>query len=287
MPLGWLAVSFVATLVAYGFTFGLGPRPVLSVEGQTLAGLGVFFVVLLQWFLMASLTRFSYAAYYTCQFLARAADHALDLPYDTTSNGLFSFRLIPARPQLRELRSMAALVGGGSDTLDTDLKSGHPRPRWFQSATWAQVKRAMETPDELENYVHRRELVATSLVLVVRELLSRLSVSLGFIGPALALLLTLQGTLPLDRSHCLLGLVWADVILSSVVVMGVFVGIERDAIVSRMFGTKPGLQWNVDFISKVVVYVVIPLATVFAAQFPELGSSVLHLLEPVQRLPGG
>jgi hypothetical protein len=99
--------------------------------------------------------------------------------------------------------------------------------------------------------------------------------------------LTLQGTLPLDRSHCLLGLVWADVILSSVVVMGVFVGIERDAIVSRMFGTKPGLQWNVDFISKVVVYVVIPLATVFAAQFPELGSSVLHLLEPVQRLPGG
>ncbi|MES1256375.1 MAG: hypothetical protein ABUS56_12235, partial [Acidobacteriota bacterium] len=287
VPPGWRAVSAVATLVCYVFTFGLDARPALSIEGQTFAGLAVFFVVLLQWFLMASLTRFIYAAYVAQRFLARAADHALDLPYEPMPKALFSFRLIPARPQLRELRSMADLVEGASQTLDADLKSDRPRPRWFQSATWAQVGLAMKTPGEIKNPAHRRTLVATSLAMVVRELLSRLSVSLGFIGPALVLLLALQGTLHLDRSHCLLGLVWADVILSSVLVMAVFTFLERDAIVSRMLGTKAGLEWNWDFTWKVVVYVVLPLATVFAAQFPELGASVLSLLEPVQRLPGG
>jgi hypothetical protein len=293
MPPGWLTVSFGATVLVYVFTFGIGQRPALSIEGQTFAFLGVFFVVLLQWLLMASLTRFVYAAYFTKQFLVRAADHALDLPYDAVPKALFSFGLIPARPQLRELRSMAELVGGASHTLDADLKSERPRPRWFQSATWGEVTGAIKTLGklenhrELENHVHRRTLVATSLVMVVRELLSRLSVSLGFIGPALVLLLTLQGTLHLDRSHCLLGLVWADVILSSIVVMTVFIVMERDATVSRMLRTNPGLDWNWDFTLKVVVYVALPLATVFAAQFPELGSSVLRLLEPVQRLPGG
>jgi hypothetical protein len=54
-----------------------------------------------------------------------------------------------------------------------------------------------------------------------------------------------------------------------------------------VFDTTTGrMAWNWEFMSKVLVYVGIPLLTLFATQFPDIGSSLLRLLEPVQRLPG-
>ena len=122
---------------------------------------------------------------------------------------------------------------------------------------------------------------------MVRELLSRLSFSLYLIGPSLALLVVLYSTLYYDHSHALLGLIWVDVVSAIVAIMSVFIWMDRDAVISGINHTTPGtIDWNWEFIWKVAVYVVLPLMTLFAAQFPDIGSGMIKLLEPVQKLPG-
>ena len=96
----------------------------------------------------------------------------------------------------------------------------------------------------------------------------------------------LYETVYIDKSHCLLGLIWVDVLIAIVVVMTVFVAFDRDTIISRIRHTTPGeIDWNWDFVVKLLLYAVLPLATLFATQFPEIGSSLMHILDPVQRLP--
>ena len=78
-----------------------------------------------------------------------------------------------------------------------------------------------------------------------------------------------------------------DVLVAIMVIMTVFVWMERDTVISRIRHTTPGeIEWNWDFVWKLLVYVVLPLLTLFATQFPNIGSSLVRLLEPVQRLPG-
>ena len=47
----------------------------------------------------------------------------------------------------------------------------------------------------------------------------------------------------------------------------------------------PGVRttWDADFVLKVTVFALIPLFTLFAAQFPDLGGTILRWMEPVQR----
>jgi hypothetical protein len=130
-------------------------------------------------------------------------------------------------------------------------------------------------------------LSAMKVVFVVRELLSRLSFNVLTMGPVLILLIVLYWTVYFDRSHALLGLIWFDVLIAMAAIMSVFVWIDRDVVISGIRGTTPGaIDWNWDFVSKILLYVVLPLLTLFATQFPDIGSSVMRFLQPVQRLPG-
>lgn len=60
------------------------------------------------------------------------------------------------------------------------------------------------------------------------------------------------------------------------------VRIERDPIVSYLSGTEPHkIEWNPSFVSKVLVYGVIPMLMLFTAYFPEVGGAILRWLTPV------
>jgi hypothetical protein len=45
------------------------------------------------------------------------------------------------------------------------------------------------------------------------------------------------------------------------------------------------VTWNLPFVLKVLVYAVVPLVTLFATQFPEVGGSLLRWVTPIQPLP--
>lgn len=65
--------------------------------------------------------------------------------------------------------------------------------------------------------------------------------------------------------------------------MFVFVEMNRDAVLSHLNGTNPGkLNWDRDFISRIVVYGVLPISALLGAQFPQ---SLAQLLSHF--LPGG
>jgi hypothetical protein len=55
-------------------------------------------------------------------------------------------------------------------------------------------------------------------------------------------------------------------------------------VLSRIASTTPGrITWNRETIARVVVYGLVPLMTLFAAQFPDLGATILEWLRPIQR----
>ena len=62
-----------------------------------------------------------------------------------------------------------------------------------------------------------------------------------------------------------------------------FVQIERDPVIRALASTDSGkINWDWTVWTKVLLYGVLPIATIFAAQFPQLGGTVLDFLRPVQ-----
>jgi hypothetical protein len=287
-----MAVPIATTILAGAIVFTLDPHPVLSIEGSVF-GWGVVLIVLfLQFVFAVALVRLWYAAWGTTRLLSRLA-HRKSLPYSEVPSALSPIGLAPKRPRLEDLRLLAKAVAGGSTSLGADLQG--PAVPWFQSATWQVLKTELdEQPSppgiglaHAGDGARRDRLAAMSVVFVIRELFDRLSVNLYVIGPVLALMTGLHATLYFDQSHCLLGLIWVDVLVAIVVVMTIFVVMDRDTVVSLIRRTTPGqIDWNWDFTLKVLLYVVLPLLTLFATQFPNIGSGLIRFLEPVQRLPG-
>jgi len=277
--------------VTYRVVFPSLLHPILSVEGRVFGLAIVLLIVFLQWVFATALVQFLYLTCATAQLLARLGRHPDSLPWDILPKGHAPFGLVPTWPRLLDLKPLAAELPGGLATLQQDLDQ-KPWKRWFESHTWrsaeAEVARlSAASSTSAGPGVHARRLAAFKVVLVVRELLSRLSFNVLTMGPVLALLVTLYWTVYFDRSHALLGLIWFDVILAMVAIMAVFIWFDRDAVVSGIRGTIPGeITWNWEFTSKILVYVVLPLLTLFATQFPEIGSGLLKFLEPVQQLPG-
>jgi hypothetical protein len=59
---------------------------------------------------------------------------------------------------------------------------------------------------------------------------------------------------------------------------------EHDDVLSAFASTNSGkMTWDGALWSKIFIYGVIPIATVFAAQFPGIGSTLLDWLTPVQK----
>jgi hypothetical protein len=94
------------------------------------------------------------------------------------------------------------------------------------------------------------------------------------------------GSFPIHPWQPLMAFIWMWTLLAAVAGVSVAASIERNPIVSRLTGTPPNkLTWNAAFLSKVFVYAVVPILTLFAAQFPEIGDTLLRWFGPVQPLP--
>jgi hypothetical protein len=64
----------------------------------------------------------------------------------------------------------------------------------------------------------------------------------------------------------------------------VFVRMERDEVLSNIRSSTPGqITWDRDFMVKLVVYGLIPVAGLFAAEFPDIGGTVLSWIQPFQK----
>jgi hypothetical protein len=133
---------------------------------------------------------------------------------------------------------------------------------------------------------HAEELIAMELTIVIRELLSRVMSYLMLILALLVLMVTALSSFPIQPKQPLLALTWVYVATGIAVGLMIVVLMERDPILSRLSGTKPNrVTWDMDFIWKLTLYGLVPLLTLFAAQFPDVGNTLLRWLAPIKPLP--
>jgi hypothetical protein len=132
-------------------------------------------------------------------------------------------------------------------------------------------------------FLRAEEFLALQILFLVRDLLGRLVNVCFFTITGVLLMVGAQHSFPFQPRQELLGTAWLYVISAVAIVLWIFLQMERDPVLSAFASSQAGkLRWDTTLWSKVVVYGVVPIATIFAAQFPEIGSTIMSWLAPVQ-----
>jgi membrane protease YdiL (CAAX protease family) len=119
---------------------------------------------------------------------------------------------------------------------------------------------------------------------MIRAALARMWDNVLFVIGALLLVLGIHASYPFQLNRRLEGFLWTDVAVGVAAVLFVFVRMERDEVLSNIRSSTPGqIKWDRDFIVKLIVYGLIPVAGLFAAEFPEVGGTVLGWIQPLQK----
>ena len=149
----------------------------------------------------------------------------------------------------------------------------------------ADVKDSKDFKDDMQRWMMRAEdFLAMHVLLVVRELLSRLVNVFFYIIVAVMLMVAVQQSFPFQPRQELLGMAWIYVLSAVILVVAILVQMEHDDVLSAFASTASGkMNWDTALWSKIFIYAAIPLATVFAAQFPGIGTTLLDWLTPVQK----
>jgi hypothetical protein len=132
--------------------------------------------------------------------------------------------------------------------------------------------------------LRQEEFVVLPIVFMIRAALARMWDNVLFVIGALLLLLGIHASYPFQLNRRLEGFLWSDVAVGVAAVLFVFVRMERDEVLSNIRSSTPGqINWDRDFIVKLVVYGLIPVAGLFAAEFPDIGGTVLSWIQPFQK----
>jgi hypothetical protein len=133
-------------------------------------------------------------------------------------------------------------------------------------------------------YAAAEEMLALPVAFFLRTLVSRVANTLLFVVAGILMMVAAQAAYPFRPRQALLGLAWAYFVVAIVVVVGIFVQMERSTVLSHLSSTIPGrVRWDSTFVARIVVYVIVPLLTLFAAQFPEVGRTFIDWLQPVTK----
>ena len=129
------------------------------------------------------------------------------------------------------------------------------------------------------------EVPAMVTALVVRDALVRLAHNLTFVITGILLVFASYTLFPFQQHTDLQVLGWIDIGIAFATILTVLVQIKRNPIIASLTtpAGAPKTTWDTDFVLKVAVFGLLPLLTLFAAQFPDVGGVILHWLEPVQK----
>jgi hypothetical protein len=129
------------------------------------------------------------------------------------------------------------------------------------------------------------DLVARQVVALLRHALGRLRTLMTFVTVAALLLVFSAGSYPFHPLRFVSLFVWSIALLGVAAISFVIVSAERDAVLSRIARTRPGhLDLNAAFLSKLLIYGVIPIGGLVATTFPEIGDLLSSWLNPLLRV---
>ena len=89
---------------------------------------------------------------------------------------------------------------------------------------------------------------------------------------------------PFEPKQPVMALLWVVAIASVVLVAWSFLGMNRDRILSYIGKTAPGeVTLSFEFLSSMAIYVVVPILTLLATQFPGIGEVVFSVFSPTMK----
>ena len=128
-------------------------------------------------------------------------------------------------------------------------------------------------------------LIAMLMAFVIRDALARLGQNLLFVIGGVVLVFCSHTLFPFQQHTQLQVLGWTYTAVTFAAILVVLTQIKRNEIISRFTSTKAGERttWDSAFVLRLTVFALLPLLTLFAAQFPDLGGWLLQWMGPVQR----
>lgn len=105
---------------------------------------------------------------------------------------------------------------------------------------------------------------------------------------AVVLTLAVFVSYPFENHRRLLETAWLLVLGAMGLCLWIIVTMERDEVLSRIRQTPAGrVTWNAVFVGRLLKYGLLPLLTLVATTFPEIGMGLLALFEPLLRRQAG
>ena len=99
------------------------------------------------------------------------------------------------------------------------------------------------------------------------------------------LIVAAGGAIPIQPREMIFGFAWFDALVVIAAVFTVMYQIEHDNIISRLSSTKSGITWDRAFLTRALMYGAVPLLTLFATQFPEIGETVSGWFTHMPKVP--
>jgi hypothetical protein len=119
------------------------------------------------------------------------------------------------------------------------------------------------------------------LVHFLAYVLPQLQQLIGASVAGVLLLLLAVNSYPFPPHDVLVWFNWAVVLSLVAIALGVFVQMNRDPILSYLNGTTPGkINWDREFVLRILTYGVIPVLALLGAQFPDSIRQVISYFTP-------
>ena len=131
--------------------------------------------------------------------------------------------------------------------------------------------------DEELWFEYGEDFIASRVASFVSHLVPQLQNLIIFLTVGMLLMLLAVTSYPFQPQQLLIGFNWMFVTTVAVTVLVVLVQMERDTVLSVLSDTTPGqITWNRDFISRILIYVVVPIVGLLGAQFPDVTQAFLN-----------
>jgi high-affinity Fe2+/Pb2+ permease len=123
------------------------------------------------------------------------------------------------------------------------------------------------------------------ITLVVRDAIARLWHNVGFVAGAVLCVFLSHTLFPFQLQRALSEVGWCYVAAAFGMILMVLWQMRRNEFLRRVASPDPtkATGWDTAFVLRLAIFVLIPLLTLFAAQFPDTGGVLIRWLEPVRK----
>jgi hypothetical protein len=160
-----------------------------------------------------------------------------------------------------------------------------PLARILELGVWNHRPYPLEKPEPPEWQKEAETFLALQVACALRHVLARLLSGLTLALVGLFAILAAHLFYVFQGRAFWLTVDWVNLGLGTALAVFLLVRLEKDAVLSRLWSTEPGrVGWSGAFVKRMVIYGALPVVSLFATFFPEVGQTIFAWIEPVKKV---